>query len=246
MPQDNSGFAAIHNDKDHPPNVGGNFQRSARRQQYLSTKKVIWGQEKDKSWAPNTKEGIADDTPIIQQYSGCVYCGFSGFGQELDNLNDNHADVAQENLAPVDHLCHAWHHLGELEAGDALLVYLPGLDPADVVHLQRTIFVALKIGTKEQRNEAQALLNWLASHNQYVRDIWGTDQPQHFGLAMAANNVDPLKHHYGALLDLALVMNPSSVSGPISRWATENYKALQCDKWSVRAHEVLNSAYLTD
>lgn len=246
MPQDNSGFAATHNDKEHAQKVGENFQRSARKQQYLSTKKVIWGQEKDKSWAPNKKEDMANNTLLIQQYSDCAYCGFSGSGQELHNLNDNHADIAQENLAPVDHLCHAWHHLGELEAGDGLLVYLPGLDPADVVHLQRTIFIALKIGNKEQRDEAQTLLNWLASHNKYVKDNWGTDQPGHFGLAMSANNADSLKHHYGALLDLALVMNPSSVSELISRWATDNYETLPCDKWPTCAHEVLNAAYLTD
>jgi intracellular multiplication protein IcmJ len=221
--------------------VGKNFQRHARRQQYLSTKKVIWGRDKNSSWAPDCQHEAEAYATIVQRQAGCEYCGFIGFGQELDNLNDNHADNTPDNLAPIDHLCHAWHHLGELEASQALMVYLPGLDPADVVHLQRTIFIALQTGTKEQRDQAKSLLNWMASHNQYVKDVWGSDQPLHFGLAMTANNVDPLDRQYGALHDVALVMNPSSVSEFVSHWAVENHRAVARDEWETRALEVLHA-----
>lgn len=224
---------------DESDSIGNNFKRPARRQQYLSSKKVVWGREKSDSWKP---EFEVEKPPPMSQQAGCVYCGFSGFGEEVDNLNDNHLDVTPENLAPVDHLCHAWHHLGEIEAGQGLLIFVPGLAPADVVHLQRTIFVALETGSKEQRDEAKALLNWLASHNQYVKDVWGTDQPSHFGMAMTAGNEDPLARQYGALRDVALLLNPSRVSNLVSRWAAENYQVVDRDEWETRAQEVLCAA----
>lgn len=237
---DQSDERTVGESPDQSEGIGENFKRPERRQQYLSTKKVIWGREKSNSWAPEADE-LGGYLPLNQQ-AGCVYCGFSGFGQEVDNLNDNHADVTPENLASVDHLCHAWHHLGELEAGQGLMVFVPGLAPADVLHLERTIFVALQTGTDEQREEAKAMLNWLASHNQYVKDAWGTDQPMHFGLAMTASNVDPLARQYGALQDLALVLNPKEVSALVSRWAAENYQAIARDEWEARAQEVLRAA----
>jgi len=211
------------------------------RQQYLSTKKVVCGRDQDKSWAPDIQHGVKAYLAIEQQHPGCGYCGFFGFGQEIDSLNDNHADVMPDNLAPVDHLCHAWHHLGELETGQALMVYLPGLEPADVVHLQRTIFIALQTGTKDQRAQAKSLLNWLVSHNRYVKEIWGSDQPMHFGLAMTANNIDPLERQYGALHDMALVVNPLSVSDLVSHWAVEGHRAVPRDEWETRALEIMNA-----
>ncbi|MFY3175295.1 hypothetical protein ACOTHA_29150 [Achromobacter xylosoxidans] len=225
---------------DQSKGIGDNFKRPERRQQYLSTKKVIWGREKSSSWAPDA-DAVGGYVPA-GQHAGCVYCGFFGYGQEVDNLNDHHADVLPENLASVDHLCHAWHHLGEIAAGQGLMVFVPGLAPADVVHLQRTIFVALQTGTSEQREDAKALLNWLASHNQYVKDAWGTDQPQHFGLAMTANNVDPLARQYGPLRDVALVLNPGAVSELVSRWAQDSYRSIPRDEWNTRAQEVLRAA----
>ncbi len=181
------------------------------------------------------------DYALDGRMAPCVYCGFLGFGQAVDNLNDNHTDVAPENLAAVDRLCHAWHHLGELEPGQGLMIFLPGLEPQDVIHLQRTVFVALNTGSEEQREEARGLLNWLASHNRYVKEAWGTDQPSHFGEAFTSSNSDPLARQYGPLRDVALLLNPTQVAELLPRWAVETYRAIPRDEWEGRAKELVNA-----
>jgi len=135
-------------------------------------------------------------------------------------------DVGAENLRAVDLLCHGWQHLGELASGDASIAYLPGLNPQDINHLQRTIMVALRSSDADLRRDAKALLNWLASHRDYAERAWGTHDPAVFAEALIRQPAGERDFREVVFDGLGVVFHPCLAADAVADWLSGALRAL--------------------
>lgn len=225
------------------PGLGSNFERAAYAQLGFSTKARIWGDSSPASTEPVSAEFTVQLRQKILRQDGfrCMFCGFYSQRNEIHNVSDNHRDVREHNLRTADPLCHGWQHLGELGDGQAFIAYLPGLNPQDVNHLQRTLMVALDSPDAALKADAKKLLNWLASHRQYTQDAWGTYEPAVFANAMVRFEDNSVEKKSVVFEDLALVFNPGPYSDFAKGWASESYASLPAPKWGQVYHDVMNA-----
>lgn len=209
--------------------LGANFETAPRRALELSTAARVAGMAHGASWEPSGVGGPDDLTNEVHELRGeilrrdgrCVYCGLRSSTLQLDSTNDLHIDLSPENLVASDPLCHGYHHLGDLEEKHARVAYLPGLDPTDVNHLQRLLIAELHEGNVEERGIARELIVWLASHDAYTKDAYGTANPAIFGEVLS--RVDgPVRMRRGVAFEgLALVFNPTRFREFASAWRGE-------------------------
>lgn len=176
-----------------------------------------------------------------RQHGQCMYCGFVCSQNDLHHINDNHEDDSQDNLGVACALCHAWCHLGELAQGDGYLCYLPGVSPADVNHLQRTIFLALASGDEQLVSDAKDILNWLGSHREYVAQAWGTDNPATFASAIRRQPIDEKELREIVFTDLALIAHPGLFIAARLAWAEEVCRAYPASIWPRVYHGIANA-----
>lgn len=210
----------------------------------FATKSRVWGDRSGASrepvatafLAPGLKQSVLAKTDYR-----CRYCGFASRENEVHNLNDNHDDIRPENLQAVDLLCHGWQHLGELASGDAAIVYLPGLSPPDINHLQRTIMVALESADAEIRSDAKTLLNWLASHRDYAERAWGTHDPAIFADALVRQPLNERDLREIVFDGLGVVFHPSLAVDAIQGWLSEAYAAYPAADWAQVYHDIMNA-----
>ena len=170
-----------------------------------------------------------------------MFCGLQSIANEVHNRNDNHRDVQPDNLNVADSICHRWQHLGEIGQGNGLLVYLPNLAPHDVSHLLRTVLVALLSGEESTRNDGRRLLNWMASHHQYVEDAWGSSDPSVFATAITRTAQEDRSRRALAFEHLALVLSPEALDSAARQWATEVNAKWPVTLWSLVHHDVMNA-----
>lgn len=177
------------------------------------------------------REGV-----LARQNHTCVYCSFrSKKAIDLHHLNDNHADNREENLVAADPLCHSVNHLGQVGIEkDGVMFYVPGpgiIEQKDLNHLMRTIFVVLETGDDSERDEAQALLDYLHSLREPLKETWGTYSPTDFANAMLALNDDDFETRESSLMGVGLLFNPKRFGKHIGTWVEESYKALPIKTW---------------
>jgi intracellular multiplication protein IcmJ len=220
-----------------------NFARPALCLLQLSTKSSVWG---DASWsAIEPTEGgdraFSRSVTLQQHHNRCMFCGLQSIANEIHNRNDNHRDVRPENLGVADAICHRWQHLGEIEQGDGLLVYLPKLAAQDVSHLLRTILVALQSDEAAARDDGRRLLNWMASHHRYVVDAWGTSDPREFATAITRTAQEDRSRKALAFEHLALVLNPKTVDNAARQWAADAAVKWPTAAWPRVHHGVMNA-----
>jgi len=215
------------------PNLAHNFDQKLCATLSLSTKAKVWSHQKkdnDDCFEPAIEAKLRHKILSQGNYE-CRFCGFHSLSNEIHNISDNHADISEQNLGIADYLCHAWHHLGQLKQGEAYIVYLPGLSPQDVNHLQRAIAVALQSDDENLRKDADDLLDWLASHRDYVDSTWGTYEPNVFADALL--KIETNNHEF-VFKDLALVLNPA-----VYREHTPSWKqAMETTQWDTLLHHV--------
>lgn len=232
-------------DAPHPdPALGANFDQPAPPFLTFSTKSRIWGDRSGKAMepaaAPFAQQGLKQQTLKKHQYR-CHYCGFPSIHNQVHNLNDNHDDLRDDNLQPVDQLCHGWQHLGELDSGDAVIAYLPGLSGQDVNHLQRTLLVALHAGDDAMRADARKLMNWLASHRSYTSAAWGTYEPATFAAALMRQSEPDRDKREIVFSDLALIFGPRRYDGQVAAWARDYDQAHPPGQWAQIHHTIVNA-----
>src|SRR5205814_7379442 len=194
--------------------LASNFARPALSPLQLSTKSSVWGDPSGSAMEPAEGvwgQGSARSHTLQQHHNRCMFCGLQSIANEVHNRNDNHRDVQPDNLGVADAICHRWQHLGEIGQGNGLLVYLPNLAPHDVSHLLRTILVALQSGDQSTRDDGRRLLNWMASHHQYVADAWGSSDPSVFATAITRTAQEDRSRRALAFEHLALVLNPDAL-----------------------------------
>jgi intracellular multiplication protein IcmJ len=223
--------------------LGCNFDRQALPAMSLATKARVWGDK-----APTAIEPMPDllteelRSEVIQESKNrCYFCGFPSKNMEIHNLNHNHQDVRKDNLRAVDSLCHGSQHLGELGEGNAFISYIPGLNQQDVNHLQRAIFVALETGNDTTKADAKKLLNWLASHRQYVESAWGSFDPSVFANALVKSEGIGIEVKNLVFQDLSIIFNPGVYSVSAQNWAHGTYKTMPAASWPKVYHEIMNA-----
>lgn len=170
-----------------------------------------------------------------------MYCGFEFDLNDLNHINDNHEDDTDGNKGTICGLCHAWCHLGELKPGDAYLCYLPGMSPCDINHLQRAVLVALTSGDNNAVSDALDILNWMASHRDYVTQAWGTDEPATFASAIALQPLEEKELREIVFADLALVVHPRLFKASASAWAAGPYRGHPVCDWPRTYYSVVNA-----
>ncbi|UUZ54103.1 hypothetical protein LP419_37660 [Massilia sp. H-1] len=141
----------------------------------------VWGQERPVTPATTWNAPVTVDAAkaaLARDAYRCRFCGYRSAHNLVHHANDLHRDEHPDNLWTCDPLCHGWQHLGDMPEQFAVIAYLPGLSPADVNHLQRTLMVALHCGGDADKAAARDVLNWAASHRDYVTPAWGSSAPQ--------------------------------------------------------------------
>lgn len=207
----------------------------------LSTASKVWRRH------PGTHHGqqrshdaISGDTsPHVDE--PCIFCGFQCTRNEIHHRNDNHQDLRPENLAAICAICHRWQHLGDLPPGDAYVCYLPGLSPGDASHFLRTLFVALGSGEPDAQADARALLNWMASHHEYVQQAWGTCEPAVFASALLRQSAEEREWREISFGDLALVTSPTCLADTAAFWCQNAYRAWPVGAWPQVYHGIVNA-----
>lgn len=223
--------------------VGEVFNQPLAPTLAFGTRAQVWGAQDTTSREPHEKHvSVEIKAKIAQrQKSRCHFCGAHLSKLEIHNLNDNHLDGTPANLVAVDSICHSWKHLGEIAEGEGFIAYLPGLTAQDVNHLQRTIMVALEVGSEQEKAEAKKLLNWLASHRSYAENAWGTYSPKAFADALVRLGDVDLDTKSMVFKDLALILNPESQSASVKSWAGKTFASLPVSSWQSKYHSILNA-----
>ncbi|MFC6478548.1 HNH endonuclease [Pseudomonas asuensis] len=165
------------------PGLGASFETTLLSPLLLSSKSRIFGDKSGQALEPVLSTEQRKEVLKSDSYK-CMFCGYHSVENEIHSLSDNHQDDREENLRVADPLCHRWQHLGELSSTDAVMVYLPGLSAQDLNHLQRTIMVALETGDDQIKKDANKILNWLGSHRDYIKEAWGSYEPNVFAEAL--------------------------------------------------------------
>ncbi|MES2264676.1 MAG: HNH endonuclease [Pseudomonadota bacterium] len=208
----------------------------------LSSKSQVWGTSTDSSLEPKfTPESTAPRHVHARSKGECMFCGFASTHNEIHNINDNHLDIGPANLGTICALCHRWQHLGQLQAGDAYLCFLPGLAPSDINHLQRTLLVALESNDPAASADALALLNWMASHRNYVQKAWGTYEPATFAVAMLRQPGSEKELREIVFGDMGLVFRPACLAGAVANWSRDAYRDRPVKDWANIHHGVMNA-----
>lgn len=203
----------------------------------------VWGRERPvtptTAWnAPVTADAAKE--ALARDAYRCRFCGYRSAYNLVHHANDLHRDDHPDNLFTCDPLCHGWQHLGDMPEQFAVIAYLPGLSPADVNHLQRTLMVALHCGGEADKAAARDVLNWAASHRDYVTPAWGSSAPAAFADALAGQRAENRELREFAFSGLALIYHPGAFAREAAWWAGEAYAPFPVSAWSRTAHAVMN------
>ncbi|MBU2708735.1 hypothetical protein KCM76_22270 [Zooshikella marina] len=205
----------------------------------FSVRSTIWGDNNDyveSSNEPDTNTFTKEkkNEVLKQDKYKCAFCGFESLSNEIHSINDNHYDLSDENLCAADPLCHTWQHLESISDKDAVVALIPGLKPEDVNHLQRTIFIALQSDDKTVKSEAKALLNWLASHKEYLEEFgscWTTSKPAVFAKALKKLDQEQRNKRQIVLEDLVLIFNPVFIKNYVQGWFQDCQQKMPLKSW---------------
>lgn len=158
---------------------------------------------------------------IARDSNTCVYCGVSMDKMHVHHENDNHDDNRMDNLCAVEDLCHAVNHIGLLAKSGAM-VYLPGFSQADMVHLCRTIVVAVSFGGEigEKARKLAALI--VSRFGEPVTKVFGSNNPADFGNALLALSDSDYASREVPLKDVRVMFKPD----PLTEYAARARKAM--------------------
>ena len=212
--------------------LGQNFATRQYEDIVFSVKRLIWRKNDDNMEAADTEYRARREPRLKKGNYQCMFCGFRSKHTELHHRNNNHADNRDENLGIADPLCHGTQHVGQVGSKrHGVFIELDGFPQAELNHLQRTIAVALEMGTTEEKSEANALLQHLASRGELVAKEWGSANPSDFANAMLQLSQEDYDKRQSALAGLTLLYRPVRFLEYIGRWIDELYKTLPTNTW---------------
>jgi intracellular multiplication protein IcmJ len=212
--------------------LGANFATRRYRDIHFSVKRKIWRQDDHGMESADAEYRAKRDAVLAKGAGKCVFCGFRSKHTEVHHCNDNHADNRDENLAIADPLCHGTQHIGQVGSQrQGLFVHLDGLPQSEINHLQRTIAVVLETGTDQEKAEANALLQHLASRAEIIAREWGSANPSDFANAMLRLQDEDFDNRISAFSGMALLYKPARFMEYIGRWIDESYRSLPISTW---------------
>jgi intracellular multiplication protein IcmJ len=214
------------------PNLGANFMSRQYQDIVFSVKRKIWRQDDEGMESANAEYKEKRAAVLVRGGNKCVFCGFRSKHTEVHHANDNHADNRDENLLIADPLCHGTQHVGQVGSqrqGD--FINLDGIPQSEVNHLQRTIAVVLEMGNDQEKAEARALLQHLASRAELVASEWGSANPSDFANALLNLHEEDLDKRVSAFTGMALLYRPVRFMEYVGRWIEESYKSLPTKMW---------------
>ena len=215
------------------PNLAANFMTRKYREIVFTVKRKVWRQDDERMESANAEFRERRPEVLLKGSNRCVFCGFRSKYTEVHHDNDNHADNRLENLVIADPLCHGTQHIGQVGSQkQGVFVYLEGLPQAEVNHLQRTIAVVLEIGSDEEKVEARALLQHLASRAELVASEWGSANPSDFANAMLQLRDEDYDKRVSAFSGMALLYRPVRFLEYVGRWIEEGYKSIPMKMWN--------------
>lgn len=88
-------------------------------------------------------------------------------------------------------LCYLTGHLDSPTAAHGRLAYLPGIEIADAIHLQRRALLAQLGGDAHQQKQGKRVWTWMDNHAREVEVAWGTSRAGEF--AEALKRLPPFK-----------------------------------------------------
>lgn len=218
-----------------PPNedLGRNFGARRHADIVFSVKRKVWRQDDENMESANAEYQKKRPSVLVKGLYKCMFCGYRSKSTEVHHLNDNHADNSDENLGIADPLCHGTQHIGQVGSQkQGVFINIDGIPQAEFNHLQRTIAVVLEIGTDQEKADARALLQHLASRSELVSAEWGSANPSDFGNALLTLRQEDFDKRQGAFTNLALLYKPVRFLEYIGRWIEENYKSLPIKTWN--------------
>ena len=173
---------------------------------------------------------------VIRDDYTCRFCGFKALKhQEVHHADDDHANNSMENLDTVDVLCHAVNHVGFAGlGGNAVMVYLPGVQQVDLNHFMRTIFVALRTGDDEEQKCASGMLEQLTGLQDRFSSTWGTSSPVVIGNELRLMPEARYRRRDKILAAAKLVFRRSFVKESVlDYWCASVYKGLDPGSWKL-------------
>src|SRR5260363_247769 len=151
----------------------------------FSVNRKVWRQDDAGMESADAEYKAKRPVVLAKGDDRCVFCGFRSKHTEVHHCNDDHTDNRDENLAIADPLCHGTQHIGQVGSQrHGVLIYFEDFPHAEFNHLQRTIAVALEIGSEAEKREALALLQHLDSHAEWIASAWGSAHPSDFANAL--------------------------------------------------------------
>ena len=152
----------------------------------LSIKRGVW--RRDDLQSESADREFRDVRPRVMARDGsrCAACGLPSEIQDVHHIDDDHGNNTLENLATADPLCHGVHHIGQVGiANEGRIVFMPELSQEDLNHLQRTCFIVLDVGDKQQKAVAMTILKRIIERSKVVeKSPWGTSSPLDFAVAL--------------------------------------------------------------
>lgn len=112
----------------------------------------------------------------------CIHC--QGLAHHLMTT-----DTTYDGVEPICGACINYYHLDILDSKNRV-VFIPGVSPQWVSHLQKAIAVAKQSANAEKTSMAQDIERWLFAHAKFVKESqWSTDLPK--GLNAAVEHTSP-------------------------------------------------------
>lgn len=179
---------------------------------------------KDLVFGVSTAEKVESKQSLGEEVR-CIHC--QGLAHHLMT-----SDTTYEVAEPICGACISYYHLDTLGSNNRV-VFIPGISPQWVSHLQKAITVAKQSGDTEKASMAHAIEQWLFAHAKFVKESqWGTDLPK--GLNAAVEHTSPHVRtelfNELALANLdalqAYVHNLSNELPPVTAW-NDHYKQFQ-------------------
>lgn len=136
------------------------------------------------------------------------------------------ARAGSEDPHPVCTLCYLTGHLDSPTAVHGHLAYLPGLNPADAINLQRLALLATLDGDEVQKKQGKRVWTWMNNHAREVEVAWGTSRAGEFAHAM--KRLPPFKRsQLQARLSGCVLMLPADMFDDLSLLLPEGKTAAQ-------------------
>lgn len=145
-------------------------------------------------------------------------CRFCGLEDEQNEIVSDAKSANMEHAATADIFCASCHDLEKVKRGTML--YLPEVESADFHHLLRTVYLVMALGTPEDQEEAEEVLEQLLALSKPVEVCWGTTKASEFGRILRSAPDAAYNKRQRVFDGLLLLLHPSCLPrGTIGSWA---------------------------